>query len=189
MNNQIEILTEEASMDAFLRQLLPRLLPENYQLDVNCFIRPHEGKSHLMKSIPKKMKAYPNFPRRVKVLIIHDQVSNDCRVLKEEIIRVCNPQISTVVRIACRELENWFLGDFNAIEKVFPHIKAENYSKKAKFRNPDILTGSDEMKRLTQNFSKIDSAKKIGNIISIHENNSLSFKQFLIGLERVMNLP
>ncbi|MDX2282334.1 MAG: hypothetical protein NW218_22275 [Saprospiraceae bacterium] len=85
MNEQvIEILTEEPSMENFLRGILPHVLPEDYQVDVNCFIRPHEGKSDLKKSIPKKFKAYPNFGYPVKVLIIHDQDSNDCVQLKSD---------------------------------------------------------------------------------------------------------
>ena len=35
----IEILTEEPSMEYFLRGILPRILPDDFMIDVNCFIR------------------------------------------------------------------------------------------------------------------------------------------------------
>jgi hypothetical protein len=53
----IEILTEELSMEELLRGLLPKILPPDYAVDVNCFIRSHEGKSDLQKSVPRKLRA------------------------------------------------------------------------------------------------------------------------------------
>ena len=118
---RVEILVEEPSMEHFLRGLLPKLLPDGYLLDHNCFIRPHEGKSDLRKSIPRKAKTYPYWPTPVKLIIIHDQDSNDCRNLKselEKLVRDVNGASLLLIRIACRELENWYLGDFDAVEKV-----------------------------------------------------------------------
>ncbi len=62
MDSTVEILVEERSMEIFLRVILPELLPNPYVLDQNCFIRPHQGKSDLQKSIPKKVQAFKNFP-------------------------------------------------------------------------------------------------------------------------------
>lgn len=59
MLKRIEILVEEPSMEAVLKELLPKILPAPWELGVNCFIRSHEGKSDLKKSIPKKMKVFP----------------------------------------------------------------------------------------------------------------------------------
>ena len=47
----VEILVEEHSMENFLKELLPTILPAGYRLDINCFIRVHEGKQHLKKGI------------------------------------------------------------------------------------------------------------------------------------------
>lgn len=79
----LEILVEELSMDYFLREVLPQILPPAYKLGENCFIRPHQGKSHLKKSIPKKVKAFSNMDTPTKLIIIHDQDSNDCIKLKK----------------------------------------------------------------------------------------------------------
>ncbi|NJN77574.1 MAG: hypothetical protein HC803_03985 [Saprospiraceae bacterium] len=54
----VEILVEELSMKNVLDIILHQILPEGYVLGVNCFIRPHQGKSDLQKSIPIKVNAF-----------------------------------------------------------------------------------------------------------------------------------
>ncbi len=185
----IEILTEEPSMEYFLRGLLPRILPNDYAIDVNCFIRPHEGRSDLKRSIPKKIKAYPRYGYPIKVLIIHDQDSNDCLALKKTLSDlIVDSSIPTVIRIACRELENWYLGDFHSLEILFPNIKANQLKQKAKYRNPDNLTGSHEMEQLSKNFSKAGTARSMGPIIEIDNNLSPSFGQFVTGIFKLINM-
>jgi hypothetical protein len=182
----IEILTEEPSMELFLRGILPNVLPEDYKIDVNCFIRAHRGKSDLKKSIPKKMRAYPHFGYPVKVLIIHDQDSNDCMMLKEELIALCGiTTIPYIVRIACRELENWYLGQLTAIEKVFPETKASAFIHKKKYRNPDLLQGADELNRMTKSFSKMQTAREISQHIEIDNNTSSSFNHTINAVKQL----
>lgn len=183
---RLEILTEEKSMEVFLRGLLPRLLPQEFVLDENCFIHSHEGKSDLVKSIPKKMRAYPHFHEEVRVLIIHDQDSNDCVKLKNSLKELCNDGIPHLIRIACRELENWYLGDFRALESVFPEIKADKFLRKAKYRKPDRLNGAEELMQLTNRFAKIQTAREICKYINTESNNSTSFKHFIGGLQKLL---
>ena len=56
-NIKIETLVEESSMKNFLGNILPRILPEGICFNKNCFIRTHEGKQHLKKEIPNKIRA------------------------------------------------------------------------------------------------------------------------------------
>jgi Domain of unknown function (DUF4276) len=187
---RIEILTEEKSMELFLMGLLPRLLPEGYQLGVNCFIRTHDGKSHLQKSIPLKMKAFQQFPTPVKVLIVHDQDSNDCLILKSKLLSLAvqgSQQIPVVVRIACRELENWYLGDFESLGQLYTEVKAGKYAQKSKYRNPDSVFGAQELKALSRNFSKSEAARALGTTICIESNRSPSFRQLVSGLHKLIN--
>ncbi len=135
------------------------------------------------------MRAYPNFPKRVRVFIIHDQDSNDCLELKNRILQECNAQIPTVVRIACLELENWYLGDLPGVELVYPKVNSAALQNKAKYRNPDRLAGSEEMKNLTKDFSKIGAAKKMGTVINFDTNRSVSFNQFVSGFHKLMQIP
>ena len=51
---RLEILTEELSMRYFLEGLLPKILPEEFELDINCFVYHHQGKTDLQKRLPNK---------------------------------------------------------------------------------------------------------------------------------------
>lgn len=174
---RLEILVEEPSMHIFLKGLLPRVLPNNWKLGANCFIRVHEGKSDLQKKLPKLFKAYAYYPQQVYVLILHDQDGYDCLELKYKLKkRIGTTNVPYLIRIACRELENWYLGDLSSIEQIYPGSNALHMINKAKFREPDRLQGTQELKRFHKNFSKTSAARKFGRVISLNVNCSVSFQ-------------
>lgn len=190
MKKRLEILVEETSMEVFLRGILPRVLPYNYKLDQNCFVYPHEGKSDLQKRLPKRVQAYKYYPQEVVLVVIHDQDSWDCKKLKENLIKLvkgANPEIPYLIRIACRELENWYLGDLDAVQGLYPDSKASRMKNKAKYRHVDNLHGSNEMERMSDNFMKTDCARKIAGIIDIDTNSSRSFMNFICGLKSLLS--
>jgi len=185
---RVEFLLEEASMVNVLRELLPKILPSGYRVGENCFLRPHQGKSDLKRSIPKKMKAFSN--QEVKIVILHDQDSNDCIKLKKELTELCktNGTCPFLIRIVCRELESWYLGDMAAIEAVYPRFRAKKYFKKSKFRNPDKLgAASDELTKLVKGFQKGTSSRKIAPYLTIENNKSRSFNNFISGLQKFLD--
>lgn len=188
--DRIEILVEELSMEVFLKGLLPRILPENYKLGQNCFVYPHEGKSDLQKRLPRRVRAYRSYPDNVKLIVVHDQDSADCKTLKQQLVNLIKNEDITIkflVRIACRELENWYLGDLKAVEMVYPESKASNFVRKAKFRNVDKIQGSREMEMLSKAFSKTSCARSLAPIIDIEANTSISFNQFINGLQNFLD--
>ena len=127
---------------------------------------------------------------RVKLIVIHDQDSNDCKEIKNTIVTLIereNDQQSYLIRIACRELENWYLGDMNAIENVYPKFKASKHKNKAKYRNPDNVSGSDEMSKLIDIFSKGFASREIPKHMNLDENNSPSFNHLISGVRRFLN--
>lgn len=65
MNQRIEILVEELSMQVFLNGLLPRILPPAFGPGVNCFVYAIEGKQDLLRRLPKRLQAYRNYPEEV----------------------------------------------------------------------------------------------------------------------------
>ncbi|MBN1952584.1 MAG: DUF4276 family protein, partial [Bacteroidales bacterium] len=143
-----EILVEEPSMKHFLQGILPGILPKGYILNSNCFIRAHQGKQDLRKSIPKKAGAYQKYSVPIRLIVIHDQDSADCILLKKELrdLIISNSTITHLIRIACRELEAWYLGDLDALQAVYPRFKAEKYKNRKLFRNPDECQASHEIK-------------------------------------------
>lgn len=183
---RIEFLLEEYSMKVFLEILLPRILPDEIKLNEHYFLRAHEGKSDLKKSIPKKISAFNNSNTEVGVVILQDQDSNDCMMLKNELVSLCelpNSNVRSLVRIVCRELEAWYLGDMDAMQKAYPKFIAHKYKNKAKFRYPDDSNASDEIKKILPTFQKVEGARRISPHINVEMNRSPSFHQFVNGLK------
>lgn len=190
-DEQIEFLLEEPSMQYFLEDLLPFILPEGYALGVNCFLRPHQGKSDLRKSIPRKMQVFSNFHRPAKVIVIHDQDSSDCVELKGQLKELCSIEDACpfLIRIACRELENWYLGDMDALEGLYPKFNAGKYRNSAKYRIIDHVFGATELERLITGFRKTYAAKNIVlymNTDDLSQNRSESFRQTVLGIRNFL---
>ncbi|MDB5255872.1 MAG: hypothetical protein JWM14_567 [Chitinophagaceae bacterium] len=181
---RLEILVEEKSMESLLRVLLPKVLPSKWQLDVNCFVRSFEGKSDLQKSIPKQVRAFSHFPEPIGVIILHDQDSADCKKLKQKLKKmvVQNGDCNHLIRIVCKELESWYIGDFAAVKQAYPTFKSEQFIKKAKYRNPDLCNASFELRQILPEFQKVTSANKIGHFLDLNNNKSESFNQFVSGI-------
>lgn len=190
-NMRIEFLLEEYSMKVFLENLLPRILPTHIKLNEHYFIRAHEGKSDLKKSIPKKIQAFNSLNTPVGIVILHDQDSNDCILLKNELLSLCNASGSNVkclVRIVCRELESWYLGDMEAIKSAYPKFKPEKYKNRSKFRNPDNLNAFLEIKKILPFFQKVEGARNISPYINTSNNKSASFLHFIGGITKFIEI-
>ena len=186
---RIEILVEETSMKVLLEGLIPRLCNnEMWKLDENVFIRAFEGKSHLRKELPKKAKVYANFHEPVFMLVLHDQDSNDCKELKSKLLdAISQTGLQTFkVRIVCRELECWYLGDLHAVECARPETKATHYAEKAKFRTPEKLNGKDEIKKWVQPYGAIEFAQDIAQHLDIDNNRARSFNHTVSVLRSIM---
>ena len=163
-------------MLVFLKGFLPRLLPEGYVSNDNVAIRPHEGKQDLQRLLRRRVPQFPYAYREpVRLLVVHDQDANDCLELKRELVDLIDGrhggELAYCVRIACRELENWYLGSLAAVEEAYPRSKATRLLGKRRYRNVDVLAGAQEM----------------GPVIEIDGNRSPSFRQFTSGLRRLLS--
>ena len=81
---------------------------------------------------------------------MQDQDSSECKILKTKLSNLCteNGNVPNLIRIVCKELQAWYIGDFKAVKQAYPKFKAENYSNKSKYRNPDVCNASDELKKV-----------------------------------------
>ena len=186
--DRLEFLVEEPSMAEVLKVILPKILPQGWVLNENFFVRPHQGKSDLKKSIPNKFKAFSELPFNTGIIVVQDQDANDCRQLKNELSELCNQHNSKPcpyrVRIACHELESWYLGDASALEAVFPHhFKANKYKNKELCKNPDnIVSPKHRLKKIVGDYPQIDIARRIAEKMDVNANKSGSFNQFKNGV-------
>lgn len=179
--SRLVFLVEERSMSEFLQIWIARAFPD---LLFQCV--PHDGKSDLLKSIPRKLKAWrePN----TKFVVIIDNDSKDCQKLKATLVALCQRagRDDVLVRIACQELEAWYLGDPEAVAAAFGNQKLLDELSKARFRNPDTLPKpSDELTRLVPAFQKVSGARAVATHIDIGRNKSASFRIFVAGIDQI----
>jgi len=174
-------LVEEKSMKKFLEVLLCEYFPQ----DVTFRVIPHDGKGDLKKSITSKLRAMNG--NDVKFVILIDQDSSDCCILKEEIKELCNNTGADYrIRIVCRELEAWYLGDLTAIDNAFS-TKLVKHSEKKKFRQPDNIANAKQiLKKYIGEIGQIETAEKIATAMretDWRNNKSYSFGVFLQTIE------
>ena len=96
---KLVFLVEEASMRDTLNGLLPRVLPAG--VTWQCI--PHEGKSDLEKSIPRKLRAWKE--PDVRFVVLRDQDSADCEKVKTRLVELCRQggKADVLVRVVCRD--------------------------------------------------------------------------------------
>jgi hypothetical protein len=188
MPGKIVFLLEEASMKFFLEGLLPRIFPDWIEGEHFLCVK-HEGKSDLDKSIPVKLKAWRE--PDVHFVIIRDADNADCVALKARLRKMCTAagRSDSLIRLACQELESWYLGDLPALERAFC-ADLSTPRKRKRFACPDKLQKpSKELGRLIPGFQKIKGARAIAKHLSLDSkvNRSRSFQVFLEGVQDLVN--
>lgn len=179
--NRLILLLEERSMKALLDGFLPRLFPG---LDFLCV--PHDGKRDLELSIPRKLRAWREPGARF--VVVRDNDGVDCRELKATLCRICvsGGRSDVLVRIACQELEAWYLGEPDALADAYGEESLRTLQRRKKFRNADeILRPSVELERLIPAFQKVSGARLLAQHLSRERNTSASFQALVGGIGRL----
>lgn len=176
-------LLEEPSAQDLLEGLVPRLLPE--VTDVRYLV--FQGCQDLERQLVRKLKGWLA-PGSVFV-VLRDQDAAECTVVKERLVGLVQEsgRASVLVRIACRDLESWVLGDWAAIAQAFdkPHLAAQG--QKAIYREPDRLVRPVmELRKFIPDYQKRDGARRVGPLLSLDSNRSQSFQTFCRGLKRLL---
>ncbi len=179
--------TEERSAKEMLQIVLPEILPDNFSHSVI----PFEGKNDLDKQIEKKLKNYKT-PNTV-FLILRDQDSAICTDVKRELLDKVNESGKknvSIVRIACHELENFYLGDLSAVEQAFNKKLSLSQTSK-KFRNADNLgNAKQELQKITnKEYQPISGSKAITPYLKLDgSNTSTSFNMLLSGVKKLCTI-
>ena len=188
MKKELVFLVEELSAKVLLEGLLPRLLqPETH---FRCI--PFEGKQDLEKQLVRKIRGYQNPDARF--IVMRDQDSHpDCSGLKQSLLHLCQqtgkgPQ--SMVRIACRELETFYLADLLAVETALAIKGIAKQQGKKKFRNPDYLgSPSKELHTLTNGrYAKVASSRILGSQLNLNNTRSPSFCNLMTGIQRMESI-
>lgn len=182
---ELVFLLEEPSAKAMLESLLPRLLDQDIQF--RCI--PFEGKQDLEKQLVRKIRAYQN--TQARFIVMRDQDSNpDCTAIKSNLLRLCQEAGKAekcLVRIACKELESFYLGDLLAVEQALKLNGLTKQQQTRKFRTPDELGNpSKELRTLTkQKYEKVAGSRAIGQYLSPDNQRSPSFHHLVLAIRRL----
>lgn len=184
MNGRIVFLLEEPSMKTLLQGLLPRLFP-GWVEHQHFLCIPHEGKSDLDRSIPRKLSAWRISNDRF--VIVRDNDNADCGQLKSRLAAVCGEygRPDTLVRLVCQELESWYLGDLSALALAFD-ARLDTPAFRKRFAEPDTWQKpAKELERLIPEFQKGSGARLMARHLRRAGNVSRSFNVFIAGLTRI----
>jgi hypothetical protein len=176
-------LVEEASMEEMLRGFLPALFPDWVE-GVHWRCIPHEGKSDLEASIPRKLRGWRQ--PGVRFVVMRDQDSAACEAVKANLRTLCANagRPDTLIRIPCRELEAWYLGDLAAVDAGLGTRRLAALQNKRKYREPDRLgSPSNELAKIAP-YQKRAGSRAIGPHLDPARNRSHSFGVFVTGLRR-----
>ncbi|HAX41693.1 MAG TPA: DUF4276 family protein [Bryobacteraceae bacterium] len=183
--SEIVFLLEEVSAREFLKQLLPRVLPADRAIPYRFIV--FEGKQDLDRQIERRIRGYVN--PQARFIVLRDQDNADCLELKKALSRKCEAsgKNDVIVRIACRELESFYLGDLAAVEAAFGIRGLTQRQNERKFREPDRLgSPSQELERLTKRrYQKVSGSRAIAAHLRIEDSRSRSFGHLVDAIRRV----
>ena len=173
---EIVFLLEEQSAKVMIEIVLAKISSSNLKARFIVF----EGKSDLEKQIVRKLKGYNN--PDAKFIVLRDQDSADCVQVKNNLKTKCIAagKPDTIIRIACRELESWYLADLSAVETAYTNKRLSQRQNEKKFRNPDMLgSPSRELKNLVPEYQKVSGSREIAPYLNLDNSRSRSFYHFI----------
>ena len=199
-------LVEEPSMEAFLRTLLPRILPQTISFQINAF----QGKTDLLAKLESRLRGYAkmlqSMQEKWRIIVMVDRDDDDCKQLKQR-LENCAMEAGLLTksqsktgtwelanRIVVEELESWYFGDWEAVKAAYPRVSATIYNQQ-KYRHSDAIVGGtwEAFERILQRYGyfksglpKIEVARTVGTCIDAQRNRSPSFQCFIQTINEIV---
>ncbi|MCR3981994.1 DUF4276 family protein [Aeromonas caviae] len=175
---------EEPSARAMLEGVIPRLFP-----DVQFRFVVFEGKQDLHKRLVMRLRGWQG---DALFVVMRDQDSGNCVDIKAQLFTLCEQagRPNALIRIACRELESFYLGDLVAVEQGLNLAGLAKLQGNQKFRDPDrLVNAAEELKKITKNtYQKLSGSRSIAPYLRLDEaHRSTSFKALITGLQRLLH--
>ena len=183
--SQLVFLLEERSAEVMLQGLLPRLFPADVPVRYVVF----EGKQDLEKQFVRRMRGY-QVPG-ARFVVLRDKDAGDCFTIKAQLTAKCREAArpAALVRIACHELESWYLADLAAVERGLGLKGLVKLQNKNPYRDPDSLPcPSVKLQQIASNYQKVGGSRAIGPHLDLANSRSRSFAVFIAGLQRLTAL-
>ena len=183
----IVFFLEVPSEKEMLMGLLPKILPADMEVRYLVF----RGKQDMERNLVRRLRGW-QMPDSI-FIVMRDQDSADCHYVKSGLVEKCRESGKSgwIVRIACREMESFFLGDLAAVEQGLGLEKLREKQLSRKFRNPDKLANpATELMRLTgQRYDKLSGSRAIAPYLDLSQNKSHSFNVLVSGIRQLMEAP
>jgi len=182
--SELVFFLEEPSAEAMLKGFLPQIVPPDFTIRYIVF----DGKQDLEKQLVRKLRGYRTPDARF--IVMRDKDAGDCLVIKSQLVEKCTeagkPQ--TVVRVACHELESWYLADLAAVEQGLGVKNLQKLQSKKMYASPDTYPSpSLTLKKIVSNYEKISGSRAIGPFLDSSNTRSDSFRVFVEGIRKVCN--
>jgi hypothetical protein len=182
---ELVFFLEEASAAAMLEVFLPKIIPADV---IPRFIA-FEGKQDLEQQLVKRLRGYRH-PNALFVVMRDQDSQPDCKKTKGRLLQLCHQagHPDVLVRIACRELESFYLADLQAVERGLGLSRLASQQKTRKFRDPDRLgSPKEELKKLTQyEYQQVSGSRAIGPYLDPENTRSRSFRNLVSGIRRLI---
>ena len=179
---ELVFLLEERSAQVMLEGFLPKILSHS----THCRFIVFDGKQDLEKQLIKRIRGYrvPN----ARFVVLRDKDSEDCLEIKKRLKAKCVEagRSDTLIRIACHELESWYLGDLVAVELGLK-VSGIARHQSGLYNNPDeIVSPFQKLKTMAPNYQKVGGSRLIGHHLDITNNRSKSFKTLVEGIQKLV---
>lgn len=184
---ELVFFLEERSAAVMLEGLLPKLLPDDVVPRYITF----EGKQDLEGQLVRRLRGYRN-PNALFVVMRDQDAQPNCKAIKRKLERLCTQagRRGVLIRIACKELEAFYLADLDAVERGLGigGIAAQQATRR--FRDPDRLNSAkEELRRLTNHrYQPVEGSRAIGPCLDPENGRSRSFRNLVAGIRRLVGV-
>ncbi|MBO4300594.1 MAG: DUF4276 family protein [Desulfovibrio sp.] len=178
-------LLEEESARELLQVIVQKLLPPEMTVRYMNF----EGKQDLEQEIVRKLRGWRT--PDTAFIILRDQDAGNCKQIKQrllDLVHESGKKENCLVRIACHELENFYLGDLAAVAEGLNVPDLGKLQRKTPYRSPDdIANASEQLKKITnKKYRKIAGSRAIARFMKLDGSNlSNSFRVLCSGIQKL----
>jgi hypothetical protein len=158
-------------------------LPERVHVHYLVF----DGKQDLEGQLVRKLRGW-RMPDSAFV-VLRDQDAAECRAVRAKLAKLVEEarRAPSLVRVACRELESWIVGDWPAVAEAFERPDLAGLALKELYREPDLLVRPVEtLRKHIPEYQERDGARRVGGLLDPERNQSRSFRVFCTGLKALV---
>ncbi len=194
-------------MEAFLKQILPRILGDQATFRLHAY----QGKTDLLGKLEDRLRGYARWqPSDTKIVVLLDRDDDKCAALKRHMERAAQSaglitrsasrvsqsgEWTVATQIAIEELEAWYFGCWEAVCRADPRVP-RGACRQAAYRQPDAIAGGtwEALERLlrrggyhTGGLRKVEAAIRIGEHFDHESCRSPSFAQLRMVLWEIVS--